>query len=59
MITLLVAVLLVMAFGVAMETRFRVPRFVVVAAGAVQVGRLTVAGVVYRPGRVYVRVGRA
>lgn len=56
MVTLVIAVLFVLAFGVSVETRFRVPRFVA-AFGAFKVGKLAFAGVIYRPGRAYVRIG--
>lgn len=58
MITLLAAILLVLAFGISVETRFRVPRRFA-AYGTVQLGRLRLGLIVYRPCRCYARVGVA
>lgn len=56
MITLLIAILLALAFGLSLETRFRVPASFA-AHGILQVGRLRLGLVVYRPRRCYARVG--
>lgn len=57
MLTFAFSVLLVLVSGVALETRFNLPRFFAAGRGVFQVGKLAFAGVVYRPGRVYVRIG--
>lgn len=56
MITFSIAVLLALAFGLTMETRFHVPACVA-ANGTLQIGRLRLGLIVYRPKRCYARIG--
>jgi hypothetical protein len=58
MTTLLIAVLVALAFGISMEAHFRVPRCFA-ANGVIQIGRLRLGVIVYRPCRCYARVGVA
>jgi len=56
MITLLIALILALLWRVSLETRFRVPRAVGEALMRLQVGRLRLDLIVYRPRRAYAHV---
>jgi len=56
MTTLLIAVLLALAFGISLETRFRVPRAVGESLMRLRVGRIRLDLIVYRPRRCYAHV---
>lgn len=54
--TLLLAVVLALLFGVSLETRFRVPRSIHGWLMRLQIGRVRLDVVIYRPRRAYAHV---